>query len=220
MEGSARSRLSRHDSSGHDPGSDPRPRASEERREQQRPPLLVVVTGPPASGKSTVAAALAERLSLPLVAKDGIKETLFDTLGTGDREWSRRLGRATYPVLFHVLELVLRAGRDVLAEANFATAEANAEFDALRRRAPFRAFQIYCTAPRDVLLARFSARARDGTRHRGHVDDRGVVEEVRAALDEDRHLPLALEGELVELDTSSAVDVAALVRRLRELVVG
>ena len=187
---------------------------------RQRAPLLVVVTGPPASGKSTVATALAERLALPAVAKDGIKETLFDALGTADRDWSRRLGRATYPLLFHVLELVLLAGHDVLAEANFTPADANPEFDALRRRAPFRAFQIYCTAPRDVLLARFAGRARDRTRHAGHVDDRGVVEELRAALEEDRHLPLALAGELVELDTSRLVDVAALAGRVRELRVG
>src|SRR5262249_58176789 len=58
------------------------------------PPLLVVVTGPPASGKSRLAEELAESLGLPLVTKDGIKETLFDTLGPGDQAWSSGLVEA------------------------------------------------------------------------------------------------------------------------------
>jgi AAA domain len=60
---------------------------------------LVLVTGPPASGKTTLARPLAHHLGVPLLGKDTIKEALFDTLGTGDRAWSRRLGAASYAVL-------------------------------------------------------------------------------------------------------------------------
>jgi hypothetical protein len=41
--------------------------------------VFVLVTGPPGSGKTTLAGPLAERLSLPLIAKDTIKEALMKT---------------------------------------------------------------------------------------------------------------------------------------------
>ncbi|CAA9504483.1 MAG: hypothetical protein AVDCRST_MAG67-2235 [uncultured Solirubrobacteraceae bacterium] len=73
----------------------------------------VLVTGPPASGKSFVASIVADRLGVPLIAKDAIKETLFETLGTGDVAWSQRLGRATLALMLSALEGQLRAGRPV-----------------------------------------------------------------------------------------------------------
>jgi predicted kinase len=84
-------------------------------------PLLVVVTGAPGPGKTTVAQALAAELELPLVTKDDVKEALFDALGTGDREWSRRLGRAAYDVLFVMARRLLEAGTSCVLESNFST---------------------------------------------------------------------------------------------------
>jgi tRNA uridine 5-carbamoylmethylation protein Kti12 len=56
---------------------------------------LIIVTGRPAAGKSTLAKWLGQRLDMPVLSKDGIKEILFEELGWHDREWSKRLGRAS-----------------------------------------------------------------------------------------------------------------------------
>src|SRR3954453_10531269 len=83
-------------------------------------PRLVVVTGPPGAGKTTVAAALRERLGLPLMAKDALKETLGDALEcAGDRHESQRLGMATFHVQFAVVRELLAAGVSLIAEGNF-----------------------------------------------------------------------------------------------------
>jgi predicted kinase len=175
---------------------------------------IVVVTGPPAGGKSTLAEILAEELQVPLVAKDPVKELLFDQLGTGDVEWSQRLGRAVYPLLLHVLELELRAGRSCIVEANFDHDASSRELGALQRRLPFHALQLVCTAEPEVLLTRYAARA--GTRHPGHLDAERV-DEIRAAIAAGRWRSLDLDGESVEVDTTdwAAVDATALVERAR-----
>lgn len=48
-------------------------------------PQVILVNGLPATGKTTLARRIATDLRLPLLAKDAIKETLFDTLGWSDR---------------------------------------------------------------------------------------------------------------------------------------
>ncbi len=167
-------------------------------------PLLVIVTGAPGSGKTTIARSLAEELSLPLLAKDDIKEALFDALGTGDREHSRMLGRATYEVLVAVTRRLLDSGVSCILESNFTHA------DSLRSLAPVRIVQIFCTAPVDVIVERYSLRSR----HPGHLDAE-IVPELRERLAAGEWQPLDLDGKLITLDTSTPVDVRSLAATVR-----
>jgi AAA domain len=67
--------------------------------------VFVVVSGLAGSGKTTVARQLATRLELPLLDKDVILESLFDSLGVGDERWRARLSRASDEVLFRLADV-------------------------------------------------------------------------------------------------------------------
>jgi predicted kinase len=172
----------------------------------------VVVTGPPAAGKTTIARRLADEVGLPLLEKDAIKEHLYDTLGYGDREASRAIGVAAFALLFDLTERLLRAGTSLVLEANFAVETAEGWF---ARLPPCRLLQVLVTAPDEIILERFAARATSGERHPGHADLEALPEVERSVAD-GRHTALALPGRLLELDSSSHVDVGAVVELVRE----
>jgi predicted kinase len=117
-------------------------------------------------------------------------------------------------VLYHSLETHLRARRPVVVEANFAVEHARPILLRLHERHPFAALEVHCTAPADVLVARY--RARSGSRHAGHLDAQRV-EEIAAAVAEGRNAALELGGETLVLDTTrlDLVDVQHVVEAAR-----
>jgi predicted kinase len=167
---------------------------------------LVVVTGMPSSGKTTIAESLAERLHLPLVAKDDLKERLFETLGSGDVAWSGRLGDAAYDLIFGLARTMLSSRVSLIVEANFFRDQAS-RFTSLPEH---RLVQLHCDAPIAVLLERYAAR----DRHPGHNDDE-KIKELPARHESGAHAPLDVPGELIRLDTAEPVDLAAVADRLR-----
>ena len=169
-------------------------------------PLLVVVSGMPASGKSTIAEALSRRLLLPLIAKDDIKERLYDALGPGDAAWSARLGAAAYALIFAVARSILATGTGAIVEANFFRGQER-DFALLPEH---RTVQVHCDVPFAVLVDRYRGRVR----HPGHHDDQFVTE-LAARFESGVHATLDLPGNLVRVDTTAAVDEKLLVDRLR-----
>jgi predicted kinase len=178
---------------------------------------VVVVVGRPASGKSTIAARIAERWNLPIVAKDTVKETLFDTLGTGDTVWSMKLGRAAFALLDYVIELQLRSGRSFLIDAAYDARFEDAKFQAWQRTYGFQAVQVHCTAPTEVLVERFATRADDGSRHAGHADlDR--IEEFRRTLADGRPEILDVDGPILEYESRNEGSARELLKRLEPVL--
>ena len=175
---------------------------------------LVVVTGASCAGKTTLAAALGLELSLPVVHRDVLKEALFDTLGTRDREWSRTLGGASYKLLFTVLESLLRAGCSSVIESNFEAARHGGHLRGLCKRYGFTPFEILCTADLETLRRRYHERL--SSRHAGHVDH------VNEATNEvfwtgERHGFLELGGRTLRVDTArfGRLEQAALIDDLK-----
>jgi len=156
------------------------------------------VTGPPGAGKTTIAAALHQRLGLPVIAKDSIKELLGDALEfDGDRHESRRLGIATFRIQYALVHELLAAGVSLIAEGNF-----RAEwFPGLPQA---RVTQVHVTAAPETLRKRLLER--DTHRHPVHYD-RQAADEIAAAAAGGAWGPLPLVGALVEIDTTAWPDL-------------
>jgi predicted kinase len=159
----------------------------------------------PSSGKTTVAEGLARRLRLPLIGKDEIKESLYESLGAGEVDASGKLGAAAYALIFALTRAMLDAGVSAIVEANFFR-DQRAGFASLP---PHRLVQIHCHAPLDVLTERYASRSR----HPGHHDAE-KIKELPARLASGAHDALDLPGELIELDTTHPVDLDALAARV------
>jgi len=179
-------------------------------------PLVVIIAGPPCTGKTTLGKHIAAELHLPFIHKDGIKELLFDTLGWKDRAWSRSLGAASMTILFHFVEIQLRAGQPFIVESNFAPPLSTTSFLELKEQYDFEPFQIQCQTEGQVLFERFKQRAESGERHPGHVD-RVSYEEFKSVLLKGKHEVLDIGGTLFEVDTTdfASIDYKKLLDAIR-----
>ena len=164
----------------------------------------ILVNGVPASGKSTVARAVSVALGAPLLTLDTVKEPLFTHFGTGDREHNRKLGRASYAIIFAAVA-DWPDPCTVVVDAWFGFQPAEVLDRHLATAGIGRTAELWCHAPASVVAARYGARI--GARSAGHPGADYVPELIalseRAApigrgpcLPVDTTQPLALEDVL------------------------
>jgi len=147
---------------------------------------LTIILGSPASGKTTLARRLGLQWSVPVLCKDDVKEALFDSLGQGDRAWSRRLSEASFTTLVHLAQRQLALGQSCIVEGNWRAVN-RPGLEAMLRASGARALQIWCCADPAEIVRRFTAR----TRHTGHLDALMPSAELeRAACEAPRFLDL------------------------------
>jgi predicted kinase len=164
---------------------------------------FVVVSGAPGAGKSTLAAPLARELGLPLFGKDILKEALHDHITSAQPRaaWSKVLGGASMELIW---TLAAHAPAAVL-EADFRPRSDYERGRLTALGAPL--VEVYCRCPMALAAERYATR--HAGRHRAHVS--GTIS-LEALAEFDRALAL---GPVIEVDTSGAVDVAALADSVR-----
>ncbi len=164
------------------------------------PRNLVLISGCPGVGKTTLARPLAEALAIPLIAKDDIKETLFDALNgpPGDLAFSRQIGGAAMEVLWTL------AGRcpDVMLEANFRPGSPYERERILAMGA--NVIEVHCRCDRRTVAQRFADRAARGERHPAHT-----IAELTDAYIAEFDRPIGIGGVLV-VETLEPLDVGVI----------
>lgn len=187
------------------------------RRRGAPPPLvrlLVLVNGHPGAGKSTLSADLGRELDAAVLAKDAIKERLFDEVGIGDRAWSKRLGAAAMLVLHDIVAAVLPRA-SLIVEAPFVPELDTPRFrDALAASGAACA-QVLLELPAAEIVRRMAQRMAEGSRHPGHLDHVLIAEVAGYA---DRPVrALELPGPVIRVDGRD-VDPAAVAAAVRAAV--
>ena len=172
---------------------------------------IIMVSGAPACGKSTLASALAQILGFPLLTKDTIKESLFDSLGSHlssnvgtAAELSSLLSRAAIDLLWSLAPYC----PEVILEANFRPKDPRERerFTALEGRK----LEVYCHCSPEEAARRFRERATTARHHPAHS-----MKTLSAELLEEFDRPVGL-CPVIDVDTENPVDPAEVVNRIRE----
>ena len=173
---------------------------------------IVMISGAPGVGKTTIARPLARALGMPLFAKDSIKERMQDVLGeTGPVEfaWSRRLGAAAMEMLW----LLASDAPECVLEANFWNGHEKQDAALRKLSENGTIIEVHCTAPQEEIIRRFRARQAAGERHAVHPDHEFTPEHWERNFSK----PIGI-GHVIEVDTTTPVDVPRLAAAVRALL--
>ena len=139
---------------------------------------VVLVNGVPASGKSAIARALATETGWPLLTLDTVKEALFAHLGLGDRDYNRKLGRASYQAIFAAFG-DFPPGATAIVDAWFGFQPREVLEGHLARAGVTQVVEVWAQARPETIGARYAARV--GTRSAGHLGLEYVPELIELA---------------------------------------
>ncbi len=128
----------------------------------------ILVTGIPAAGKSTMAEVVSEKLKLPVISKDAIKEVLFDNVGFQSRAEKVKLGIASMEIMYYAAGQLMKAGQPFILENNFEYSSEQGMKNLIEKY-QYSVLTITLTGDYKVIYQRFLERENSPDRHRGHI---------------------------------------------------
>ncbi|MDD4974106.1 MAG: AAA family ATPase [Bacteriovorax sp.] len=169
-------------------------------------PQVIIINGNSCTGKSYLLHKLTQKLDLPNVSRDEFKEMLFEQMGIGDAEWSKKLGGMSYSLFFMTIEKLLKTKKSFIIENNFNPKIHSQALKSLLEKFDYESMEIFLEADPAVILNRHKKRWESGERHRGHADNERF-EEFEMKLKEEVAVPLNVSERIIRIDTSDFTKV-------------
>ncbi len=182
-------------------------------------PPLVIVSGAPASGKTTLSRLLADRLPLPLLAKDRLRQIFRDAFDANTREENRRLLGPGFVVYYELIAELLRAGVGVVAECNFHRGISEPEMRPVAALGT--TVIVHCQVDRALSVQRFVERHRMELPDRRYAFDGERIAELERSIPQDAWElaePIEIGAPVLRVDTTDgyAPDLDGIVAFIRE----
>lgn len=139
-----------------------------------------------------MAEVMAERLNLPVISKDTVKELLFDNVGFRSRAEKVNLGTASMEIMYYVAGQLMKAGQPFILENNFEYSSEQGIKNLLEKY-QYPVLTITLTGDYKVIYQRFLERESSPDRHRGHVVNDCYPEKKKVGLKEERAASISYE---------------------------
>lgn len=182
-------------------------------------PKLIIIMGLPATGKTTLSRKISESLELPLISRDEIKVEIMDKVGWGEREWSKKVGQASYSLIDYVAEQIARSKSSFIIETDFTPEFANEKFNRIHQQG-YDIIQIICSADNDVILDRWKKRAAENSSHPSSTEGEQGLSELLETISKGQRQPLDVPSEIIHVYTNDSTDIDNLnvINQLRALL--
>lgn len=175
--------------------------------------------GLPATGKTTISKKIAEVFNLPLLARDEIKTKIMDSVGWGDREWSKKIGKTSYDLIYYFIDKLVCSEISFIVESDFAPEFANEKFDRIRSQ-DYEIIQVICWAKEEIIKDRWRKRSTEDKTHPSSVEGEAGFNDLLKMISAGPRQPLDIQGEVIYIDTSDSQETNYLkaINRLRILI--
>lgn len=140
---------------------------------------------------------------MPLIGRDEIKTRTLHAVGWGDREWSKKIGQASYAILDYILAEFAKSKSSFIIESDFNPHFANEKFQRVCDKHGYEIIQLICHAERDILIQRWQERAAKDAEHPSSTEGSAGYADLVATLDAGEREPLEVPGTTIHIDTSS-----------------
>lgn len=125
--------------------------------------FLIIFTGAPASGKSSIAATIAQEFNMPYYSKDDFKISLYEQYGFSNHGEKKKLSLLGEKKLMEQIQLSIIQNQDVVVDNNFKDFKGIKEMSEAEDRCKIICINLIANP---ILLAeRYNQRISSGNRH-------------------------------------------------------